>query len=85
MEDALQQYAIGLDADDFDKVREALDQAQTDEGLESAIFALHARFDSNESYINQVQQVRDSLQKEQTPTHKIFLKGECHSLPSERL
>ncbi len=39
--------------------------AQKDEALEAAIFALHTRFDSNESYTRQLQQVRDALQKEQ--------------------
>ncbi len=64
MEDILLKYAVALDAGNADGIAEVLKQAETDEGLETSIMALHARYDSNESFTEQLQRTRHALQKE---------------------
>lgn len=64
MEDVLLKYAVALDAGNFDGIAEVLKQAETDEGLETSILALHARYDSNESFTEQLLCTRQQLQKE---------------------
>lgn len=56
--DPLLQYALALDAANFDGIGAVLQQAQSDESLYNAIEALHNRFDSNESFTEQLQRAR---------------------------
>jgi len=61
-EDWLLRYCIALDAGDFDRLGEVLEQAQTIPGLEEAIVGMHQRFDSNESWTQQLQAYRKPFQ-----------------------
>jgi hypothetical protein len=56
--DPLLQYAVALDAGNFDVLSQVLHQAETDEGLMDAISVLHGRFDSNESFTQQLLSTR---------------------------
>ncbi len=63
--DALLRYCIALDAGNFDEVGTLLEQAQHDEALETAIIALQARLDSQESFTQQLQRIREQLQEQE--------------------
>ena len=63
--DALLRYCTALDAGNFEEVGIILEQAQHDEALEAAIIALHARLDSQESFTQQLQRIREQLQEQE--------------------
>jgi hypothetical protein len=58
-EDPLLRYCVALDAGSFDQLGEVLALAKTDPGLEAAIAGIHQRFDSNESFTEQLRRQRD--------------------------
>jgi hypothetical protein len=65
-DDWLLRYAIALDAGNFDLLGEILEMAKTVPGLEAAITGMHQRFDSNESWTQQLQAYRRELQGKET-------------------
>lgn len=60
--DPLLQYVVGLDAANFDLINTVISQAEQDESLYDAIQALHSRFDSNESFTEQLRRTRNEYQ-----------------------
>jgi len=58
-EDPLLKYTVACDAGNFDVIGEVLAEAEKDEGLATAILALHLRFDSNEEITGQLLRVRE--------------------------
>ncbi len=62
-QDLLLAYCIALDAGNFDRLGEVLSQAQTEPGLEAAIAGIHQRFDSGESWTEQLQAYREQMQE----------------------
>lgn len=65
--DPLLAYAIALDANNPEQVLEVLKLAETDTGLESAIFTIHQKFDSDESFTKQLLHIRQQLEGARQP------------------
>ena len=63
-QDTLLRYCIALDAGDFDVLGEVLELAKAEPGLDQAIAGIHQRFDSNESFTEQLQRQRDAYNSE---------------------
>ncbi|HET8851703.1 MAG TPA: hypothetical protein VFN02_04195 [Ktedonobacteraceae bacterium] len=63
-QDVLLRYCIALDAGDFDALGEVLEQASAEPGLDQAIAGIHQRFDSNESFTEQLQRQRYAYNSE---------------------
>lgn len=60
-QDVLLRYCLALDAGNFDDLGKVLEMAQKDEGLEAALSGIHARFDSSESWVQQLQAYRQQM------------------------
>jgi hypothetical protein len=60
-DDWLLRYCIALDAGNFDALGEVIEQAKSVPGLYESIEAMHRRFDSNESWTQQLQAYRKPL------------------------
>lgn len=63
--DILLQYTLALDRGDFEALIRLCEQARDIPGLEDAIDGLHLRFDSHESFTEQLRQLRSRLDGQQ--------------------
>jgi hypothetical protein len=63
-QDVLLRYCVALDAGNFDLLGEVLELAKAEPGLEEAIVGIHARFDSNENFTEQLRRQRDGYNSE---------------------
>jgi hypothetical protein len=67
-QDLLLAYCIALDAGNFDRLGEVLEQAQSVPGLAEAIAGIHTRFDAGESWTEQLQAHREQMQEKVSRT-----------------
>jgi hypothetical protein len=68
-QDLLLAYCVALDAGDFDRLGDVLEQAQSVPGLAEAIEGIHTRFDTSESWTAQLQTYRQQMQEKASNHH----------------